>query len=122
VYSTSMPQSGRRPQHQKRTQRRQGAMSALPPKADKEQTCRHVRFVSIDYGYRQLTAVFRGAAHWAKCETVHKNTKHWSAMMETRTCALVQPKEDYHVWQILLRICYCCGVGFADARCERQSG
>ena len=23
-------------------------------------------------------------------------------MMETRTCALVQPKEDYHVWQILL--------------------
>jgi hypothetical protein len=28
--STSMPQSGRRPQHQKRTRRDHGAMSALP--------------------------------------------------------------------------------------------
>src|SRR5262249_11034117 len=29
----------------KLTQRHHGAMSALPPKADKEQTCRNVRFV-----------------------------------------------------------------------------
>ena len=70
----------------------------------------------------RIRPAIRGAAHWAKCETVHKNTKHWSAMMETRTCAVVQPKEDYHVRQIFPRICYCCGIGFADARCERQSG
>src|SRR5213080_1241089 len=34
VYSTSMPRSGRRPQHQKRTFSDISAMSALPPKAD----------------------------------------------------------------------------------------
>src|SRR5262249_51947034 len=31
-YGTLMPQSGRRPQHQKQTQRHRAAMSALPPK------------------------------------------------------------------------------------------
>src|SRR5947207_14294333 len=34
VYSISMPRSGRRPQHQKRTSARDRIMSALPPKAD----------------------------------------------------------------------------------------
>jgi hypothetical protein len=32
---------------QKRTKRHLGAMSALPPKADKQQTSRHVCFVPI---------------------------------------------------------------------------
>src|SRR5438067_13406504 len=34
VYSTSMPGSGRRPQHQKRTLRNVASMSALPPITD----------------------------------------------------------------------------------------
>ena len=40
-----MPQSGRRPQHQERTSPAYSAMSALPPKADKLQRFRDVRFV-----------------------------------------------------------------------------
>jgi hypothetical protein len=34
-YGTSMPQSGRRPQHQKQTLNQVRVMSALPPKADR---------------------------------------------------------------------------------------
>jgi hypothetical protein len=34
-------------QGHKQTSRHQSAMSALPPKADKQQTSRHVRFVPI---------------------------------------------------------------------------
>jgi hypothetical protein len=45
--TADMPQSGRRPQHQERTSTVHLAMSALPLKADKAQTCWHVRFVLI---------------------------------------------------------------------------
>jgi hypothetical protein len=44
-YSTSMPQSGRRPQHQKQTLHRVSVMSALPPIADIAESDWHVRFV-----------------------------------------------------------------------------
>ena len=40
-----MPQSGRRPQHQKQTSAHVRVMSALPPKADIDQHGRDVRFV-----------------------------------------------------------------------------
>ena len=42
-----MPQSGRRPQHQKQTFAAQKAMSALPPQADICSAQAHVRFVPI---------------------------------------------------------------------------
>src|SRR5471030_1076825 len=42
-YGTSMPQSGRRPQHQKRTSISECSMSALPPKADMDRSAREVR-------------------------------------------------------------------------------
>src|SRR5207248_1535491 len=45
VYSISMPRSGRRPQHQKRTSEHVGGMSALPPKADIGTRSRDVCFV-----------------------------------------------------------------------------
>src|SRR5262249_28936716 len=45
VYSTSIPQSGRRPQHQKRTKRPAWTLSALPPKADIASPPRYVRSV-----------------------------------------------------------------------------
>jgi hypothetical protein len=45
VYSTSMPQSWRRPQHQKRTWAPVQATSALPPKADIAERQVDVRFV-----------------------------------------------------------------------------
>jgi hypothetical protein len=44
-YGTSMPQSGRRPQHQKQTSRPEIPMSALPPKADIAEHDQDVRFV-----------------------------------------------------------------------------
>jgi hypothetical protein len=47
VYSTSMPRSGRRPQHQKQTFKRLRLMSALLPKAEIDQHGRDVRFVPI---------------------------------------------------------------------------
>jgi hypothetical protein len=40
-----MPQSGRRPQHQKQTLRFETAMSAIPPKADIPRRQLDVRFV-----------------------------------------------------------------------------
>src|SRR6516165_4746402 len=43
-YGTSMPQSGRRPQHHLQTFGKPNRMSALPPKADIRDTRRHVRF------------------------------------------------------------------------------
>src|SRR5262249_52404824 len=39
-----MPQSGRRPQHQKQTKRQVRVMSALPPKADMCAATRDVRY------------------------------------------------------------------------------
>src|SRR5262249_43476762 len=48
VYSTSMPQSGRRPQHQKQTFRTAIGMSALPPKADIRHSKLHVRYRPIE--------------------------------------------------------------------------
>jgi hypothetical protein len=44
-FGTLMPQSGRRPHHQKRTLKRFRQMSALPPKADMIQHGPDVRFV-----------------------------------------------------------------------------
>jgi len=45
VYSTSIPRSRRRPQHQKQTSAHVRTMSALPPKSDIDRACRDVRFV-----------------------------------------------------------------------------
>jgi hypothetical protein len=45
TFGTLMPQSGRRPQHQKQTSTSETAMSALPPKADMGTQPRDVRFV-----------------------------------------------------------------------------
>jgi len=44
-FGTLMPQSGRRPQHHKRTFGPRNAMSALPPKADIAECDGDVRFV-----------------------------------------------------------------------------
>jgi hypothetical protein len=43
----------------KLTQRHEGAMSALPPKADKEQTCRHVRLVPMRLNAAQNSRLHR---------------------------------------------------------------
>src|SRR5262249_55405911 len=53
---------------QKLTLRHHLAMSALPPKADKEQTCRHVRFVP-KADKSELTRIWtaRGPQVWSTC-------------------------------------------------------
>ena len=61
-YSISMPQSGRGPQHQKRTWREVPAMSALPPKAAAAVAERRVRFGPIrrHYAVQQKASELHG--------------------------------------------------------------
>src|SRR5262249_55142571 len=75
VYSTSMPQSWRRPQHHKRTFAVQKVMSALPPKADIGGANRNVR---EELGRLRLTGI--GAALLSIQQSLYSHER-WSALV-----------------------------------------
>src|SRR5262249_44024678 len=77
-YGTSMPQSGRRPQHQERTSPVHPAMSALPPKAD----------IVLVHSRRQLLAKAAIAASRVAAPTINRLTSpRVSLLFEMRKVA-----------------------------------
>jgi hypothetical protein len=72
-----MPQSGRRPQHQKQTFKRFRPMSALLPKADIGQRDCHVRFVpKADIGTAVKKVVFSETQRFSR-ELAGQFTARW---------------------------------------------
>ena len=86
-FGTLMPQSGRRPQHQKRKSAHACGMSALPPKADMDEPGCHVRFVpQADIGRcaRPMSALTStadiAACHFrTKCGSLRRLTRSTSS-------------------------------------------